>query len=238
MLYGNSGVHAYDRMTGQHLGEFRDKTHPELFSTKGMWALGWDFGIQFGAIDSFDACGRLKWSTRVDSLYDDWSGVISLTETLVATKWDADAKGNRLSPDRMYRYAADGTVVQGPVAGQGEPYLAGADGTIYTVNCADSSPKANQLIAYSSDLQELWRLNLGVSNNCPVGNAVLDDDGILYLMRGLTTSDGVEILAIQTSSPGLAESSWPSLRHDNRGTMWLAPLPPPSDLTPSVDASN
>jgi hypothetical protein len=47
-----------------------------------------------------------------------------------------------------------------------------------------------------------------------------------YLMRGLTSGDGVEIVAIQTQSPGLAESSWPSLRHDNRGTMWLTSLPP------------
>jgi hypothetical protein len=230
MLSGIDGVHAYDRITGRHLGEFQDKTHPHLFSGKGMWALGWDFGIQFGAIDSFDTCGMLKWSTRMDSLYNDLSGVISLPETLVATKWDVDDKGKRLTPDRMYRYGADGTVLQGPVAGQGEPFVAGADGTIYTVNCASSSPKANELIAYTVDLQELWRLDLGVSNPCPAGNGVLDDDGVLYLVRGISGTNGAEVVAIQTQSPGLAESSWPSLRHDNRGTMWLAPLGPPASM--------
>jgi outer membrane protein assembly factor BamB len=237
MLSGTEGVHAYDSRTGQHLGEFHSKGNGPLFAFRGMWALGWDFGIQFGALYSFDTCGRPKWSTLVDSRYNDLSGVISLGETLVATKWDVDGKGNRLSPDRMYRYAADGKVVQGPIAGQGEPYLAGADGTIYTVNCASSSPKANELIAYSTDLREIWRLDLGVSNNCPAGNGVLDDDGVLYLVRGHKEEWAVEILAIQTQSPGLAESSWPSLRHDNRGTMWLTPLPPLSGSNPGVDTS-
>jgi len=46
------------------------------------------------------------------------------------------------------------------------------------------------------------------------------------------------VLAIQTQSPGLAESSWPSLRRDNRGTMWLTPLPPASSNGPTVDASD
>jgi len=136
----------------------------------------------------------------------------------------------------MYKYSADGTVVLGPVPGQGEPYLAGADGTIYTVNCALSSPKANQLIAWTSDLKEMWRLDLGKLDHCPVGNGVLDDDGIIYLALTRKEVGGVDILAIQTQSPGLAESSWPSLLHDNRGTMWLTPLPPPAPSQP-VDTS-
>jgi outer membrane protein assembly factor BamB len=237
MLDGIVGVHAYDSKTGQHLGEFRSKTGSSMSSFKGDWALGWDFGIQFGDAFSFDNCGSLKWSTIDGSRYIQ-SGIISLNETIVATHWDADAKGNRLSPDRMYRYAADGTVVQGPVARQGEPFLAGADGTIYTVNCAFSSPKANELIAYTTDLQELWRLDLGASKACPVGNGVLDDDGVLYLVRSVGGGvNKAEIVAIQTQSPGLAESSWPSLRHDNRGTMWLAPLGPPKPASADGGAS-
>jgi hypothetical protein len=99
-----------------------------------------------------------------------------------------------------------------------------------------SSPKVNELIAYTSDLEEMWRLNLGKPDNCPIGNGVLDEDGVLYLARALSGGDeNVEILAIQTQSPGLAESSWPSLRHDNRGTMWLVPLPPLSDAGQGVD---
>jgi outer membrane protein assembly factor BamB len=232
LLNGISGVHAYDSRTGQHLGELGIEAHPHLYAFKGWWALGWDFGVQFGALYSFDVCGRLRWSTITDSLYMTSSGIIALAEVLVATQWDIDSSGNRLSPDRMYRYAADGTVVQGPVGRGGEPFLDGADGTIYAVNCAFSSPKANELIAYTSDLKELWRLNLGVSNGCPVGNGVLDDDGVLYLVRSVGGGvNKAEIVAIQTQSPGLAESSWPSLRHDNRGTMWLAPLGPPKSAS-------
>jgi hypothetical protein len=59
------------------------------------------------------------------------------------------------------------------------------------------------------------RFALGIT-----GNVVLDDDGVMYLSRQGETS-GAEIIAIQTRSPGLADSSWPSLRHDNRGTAWL-----------------
>jgi hypothetical protein len=242
MLSGVSGVWAYATKSGANLGEFRTASNQSLSAWIGLWALGWDFQVQFGAICSFDVCGRQRWSTLRDALYEDHSGVIALGERLVATKWDVDSKGQRLTADRMYLYAPDGTVVKGPVSAQGEPYLAGADGTIYTVNCVSSSPKANEIIAYSSDLKELWRLSLGAENQCPGGNGVLDDDGVLYLARGTSgaLADGggrAEIVAIQTQSPGLAESSWPSLRHDNRGTMWLTPLPPLSGSNPAVDTS-
>jgi hypothetical protein len=54
----------------------------------------------------------------------------------------------------------------------------------------------------------------------------LEDNGVMYLTwkanKGITT----EAIAIQTASPGLADSSWPSLRHDNRGTAWLVPGTP------------
>jgi hypothetical protein len=79
----------------------------------------------------------------------------------------------------------------------------------------------NGIVAYAYDLKELWRLDLGGSECAGVtGKVVLDDDGVMYLTR---VADGgvVEALALQTASPGLAESSWPSLRHDNRGTAWL-----------------
>lgn len=63
---------------------------------------------------------------------------------------------------------------------------------------------------------------LDLGGHCPSGSAVLDTDGVLYLVR---TDDGgeLDLLAIQTRSLGLANSSWPSLRHDNRGTSWLVP---------------
>jgi hypothetical protein len=58
------------------------------------------------------------------------------------------------------------------------------------------------------------------------GNVVLDDDGVMYLMRSSPNIYGTQVIAIQTQSPGLADSSWPSWRHDNRGTAWLVPGSP------------
>ena len=48
-------------------------------------------------------------------------------------------------------------------------------------------------------------------------------------------STGTELVAIQTRSPGLADSSWPSIRHDNRGTAWLVPgLPSAAASSPDA----
>jgi hypothetical protein len=83
----------------------------------------------------------------------------------------------------------------------------------------------------------LWRSSSG-SVVAPTWHGVLDDDGVLYLARALSGGDeNVETLAIQTQSPGLAESSWPSLRHDNRGTMWLTPLPPLETVDEPTDGA-
>jgi hypothetical protein len=47
---------------------------------------------------------------------------------------------------------------------------------------------------------------------------VVTDDGILYTR--VQTSTAETVVAIQTKSPGLASSSWPTLRHDNRASGW------------------
>jgi hypothetical protein len=239
VMVGFEGLSAFSASTGQRLGSFRGADGDIEQAFIGYdWALGWDFQIQIGAIDSFDVCRQPRWSSRREALYVDASSIITLGERLVSTKWDVDDQGKRISADRMYLYAADGTVVLGPVAGQGEPYLAGADGALYTINCVYADPPANQLIAYSADLQELWRVDLGRPGNCPVGNGVLDEDGVLYLLRTLgSAASAFEVIAIQTQSPGLAESSWPSIRHDNRASAWLTSLPPLAGPTHDLDGS-
>ena len=45
------------------------------------------------------------------------------------------------------------------------------------------------------------------------------NSGVLYLTRDQSWS--TNLLAIQTRSPGLAKSSWPTSAHDNHGTAWL-----------------
>jgi hypothetical protein len=75
------------------------------------------------------------------------------------------------------------------------------------------------LVAYSSELTESWRIELG--KPCTYSGTVLADDGVLYVAREV--ADGIEVIAVQTASPGLAPTAWPARRHDNRQTGWLAP---------------
>jgi hypothetical protein len=119
-------------------------------------------------------------------------------------------------------------LIAGPIEVAGFPIAAGADGTIYVYMTPrfNADKQRDRLTAYSLDLKELWRLELPDSGAGLIGNVILDDDGMMYVARGGKTSGlprGLEVLAIQTRSPGLADSSWPSLRHDNRGTSWLVP---------------
>lgn len=213
------------RDSGASLGELLTAAGQRVAGFPGIWELGWDFGIGIGSLVCFDTCGSQKWSTWVDSSWNEDSGIIAAGEHLVAVKWKANSNGDRLTPDSMSLYDVYGNVVGGPVEGAGKPFVAGADGAIYTVNCEQSSSKANQVVAYSADLTEMWRIDIGLVDNCPVGNGVLDRDGVLYLTHAMGTGQGVEVVAVQTQSPGLAESSWPSLRHDNRGSSWLVSLP-------------
>ena len=99
--------------------------------------------------------------------------------------------------------------------------FAGADGTTYAVLCDDNPLDVlkSWLIAYGTDLKEQWRVDM--SPACPTGNGVLTDDGVAYFAR--RSDVDVELIAVQTTSPGLAKSSWPTLRHDNQGTSWLSP---------------
>ena len=229
---GGSGVSVFDTKNGTSLGRL------EAFGAIGMWALGWTLEVVSNAagVFVFDRCGRSKWSTfRPNQLHTNTeSGVITLGELLVGMEFQTDNRGNPVGDFSLSLYDADGQVKVGPAVRDGQPFLAGADGTIYTVYSRYAPSGTSQLIAYAPDLTELWRLDIGGPNgHDPGGNGVLDTDGVLYLAqadeRGVT-----QLLAIQTSSPGLADSSWPSLRHDNRGTSWLVPWAPSGNDQPGT----
>ena len=118
-------------------------------------------------------------------------------------------------------YSAEGALRQGPRPVPGFATTLGADGTVYTTACSQQDARTSDLslVAYSSELTSMWRLELG--KPCTYSGTALADDGVLYLARELI--DGIEILAIQTASPGLAPTAWPTRRHDNRRTNWLSP---------------
>ena len=183
----------------------------------------WDFGIAQSANFVYDVCGNLRWS-KWNKLAPNTSGVVTVGEHLVVTSYQTDEHGNPLSPNMMTLYDADGAVVGQPRAVEGRPLAAGADGTIYTVRCEGGTPPLNRIVAYASDLLRLWSFDLGGDFCMGMnGNVVLDNDGVMYLKRSSPNTSGTQVMAIQTRSPGLADSSWPSWRHDNRGTAWLVP---------------
>ena len=98
------------------------------------------------------------------------------------------------------------------------PWAIGADGTVYAVACdSPGMDGPSRLHAYGPDLRQRWMLPLGQA--CPTAGPVIEPDGRLYFTwyRDRTT----EVVAVQTDSPGLAATSWPTRRRDARGAAWV-----------------
>ncbi len=127
---------------------------------------------------------------------------------------------NPESPNHVFAVRSDGSKVANTVETIGRVVAFGADETVYILDCSKFSSRLPNLIGLGPDLIEKWRLP--VPGYCGVTNVVLADDGMLYFGRP-ATGDGTEIVAIQTPSPGLARSAWPTWRHDKRATAWLTP---------------
>jgi outer membrane protein assembly factor BamB len=103
-----------------------------------------------------------------------------------------------------------------PAVGAGGMVAIGSDGTHYVWACPD-------LIGTSADRTERWRVTVGPGSNCGSAFIVLAEDGILYFTRYENLE--LTLSAVQTTSPGLANSAWPSLQHDNGATYWLSSSP-------------
>jgi hypothetical protein len=210
---GESRTDAFDTKTGMVLGSFIDPADGRSFTWQwGAWLEGWDLGISYDNIIVFDTCGVSRWAGSPIG----GGGVMASGELIVVS--------TSTQVGQLMLFNTGGGIVAGPSPAEGQPLAAGADGTIYMVSCQGGTPSLNLILAYSSDLRELWRFDLG-GDFCMgmTGNVVLDDDGVMYLMRSSPNISGTQLMAIQTGSPGLADSSWPSWRHDNRGTAWLVP---------------
>jgi outer membrane protein assembly factor BamB len=211
-IYPYAHTAALDVQDGKSLGAFVRPENGASFTWRwGEWVEGWNLGVALGYTYVFDTCGEKRWSTDFHT-----SGVIAQGELLAVT---TDGKTGSLFLSDM-----QGNIVVGPSPAEGVPIAAGADGTIYTLRSQVGSTGISRILAYSQDLNELWRLDLvGQVGDGMTGNVVLDDDGVMFFTRLTQDGVGTEMIAIQTASPGLADSSWPSLRHDNRGTAWLVP---------------
>jgi hypothetical protein len=224
--YPDARTSALDTGDGTLLGSFVRPSYGASFTWEwGSWLEGWDLGIGCDLYYVFDLCGGLK--SQNASAGFSRSGIIAVGE-LVAMVTAPNAMGQWT---QIALHSTNGSIVTGPAPSEGQPIVAGDDGMIYTYSCRSSAPTFYGIVAYSYDLKEAWRLDLGGSECRGItGNVILDDDGVMYLTR---VADGgtVEALAIQTASPGLAESSWPSLRRDNRGTAWLVSGSPVAEST-------
>jgi hypothetical protein len=155
-------------------------------------------------------------------------------ERLVMFDFTLDYNGYPQDPRTITLYNRDGSIAVGPSLVQGWPNLVGADGTIYVSDGVGNAttPSALRIIAYSRELNELWRIDQTVGC-CALYGEVLDRDGVLYVSTSGDEYSTIKLFAIQTRSPGLARSSWPSARHDNQGTEWLVP---PTLASNGVDA--
>lgn len=160
-----------------------------------------------------DKCSQVLWAlpNHVGSSW--YFALVGFDGEFLADGFDHRGDSNLVSI-----YSKTGTLLRGPMAVKGQPENLGADNAFYTFECR--APDQNlTLRAYSWDsLQMLWSLDLGTGCE-PGNNAVLADDGVLYVARGMGSP--IEIIAVQTQSPGLADTAMPTWLYNNRRTGWL-----------------
>lgn len=111
---------------------------------------------------------------------------------------------------RVSLYSSTGKELLSPKAIYA-PLLVTADGNFISRNC--NGTKA-EYISYSSLLVELWRLEIGEPCDWTFTQEILDDSGILYVVRE-QPQIGITITAVQTPHPGLAYTM------SSRRTNWL-----------------
>jgi len=122
-------------------------------------------------------------------------------------------------------YSAIGEEQVGPVPlnGHYRPQVIGADGTIYYRYCTEDVYDVGEMSiqAYSPSLELLWSVEVG--SPCTLGPFGLAEDGVLYVLRTVYNTPNVhlELTAIQTASPGLANTAYPTFRTTNRRTGWI-----------------
>jgi len=218
--YDGTASYVLDLRTGKGAGRLHAPNGHDVvallpLSGRGILAMDRDNTTALNLV-MLDTCGNASWSLAIPgSKVCTGASVVGPGEIIYMGI--GSCNGGQPAPE-IIGVGTDGKIVSGPVASTRAPWIAGADGTVYTINLNALTPPST-LAALSPALETLWTLDLpGVFSNS--ATAVLADDGILYAQ--MSTTAGNEIIAIQTTSPGLASSSWPSRRHDNRSSNWAA----------------
>jgi outer membrane protein assembly factor BamB len=173
-------------------------------------------GLRFVLIDT---CGNPQWSTKLDGR--GWSApaahaVVGPGENIYVQLLRVDEKGSLIRPSSIVAIDPSGKVVGGPTARKEAPWLVGADGILYAAEFR-SGRASSTITALTPGLVEKWSVE--VPGDLPQdASAALAGDGVLYMQ--VASASGSSVVALKTGSPGLARSSWPALRHDNRATNW------------------
>jgi len=162
-----------------------------------------------------DECGNLQWSRGPAYGY---MVLVGFDDSLLVREFHG---GDPV----FYRFSIDGAVLAGPSKfGDSMPLALGADGVLYLarrVPCSYPCDYDNSLevVAVSESLEVLDRIDVGPYSH--KASAVLLDDGLMVVVRDGRT--GIDFVRIQTASPGLARTAWPTIRRDNERTGWVAP---------------
>ena len=169
-----------------------------------------------------DNKARQQWQLKTEGVYQMPVTLGDPDDRLLVMERSA-AESSRLS---MYSLATQKRIA-GPV-GHGTPVAAGADGTYYAYSCDVGSREElstpPQLVAYDKDLHELWKHELLIPGmgegkfNCPRPGVALDKSGVMYL---LVEATGTYLMAVQTNSPGPADSLWSLRLGNNQGWRWV-----------------
>jgi outer membrane protein assembly factor BamB len=209
----------FDAHTGEPLQRWATDEGP-LFAALMAPTLGIvtermaDHGGSYPWMDVFalDACGRTRF--HLAATRPQWPVLVGADESLYVVERD-DTPG---SDTFVSVYDVAGKRVKGPIAAA-PPWGLGADGTVYAAQCdAPGHDGPSRLIAYDGEtFAEKWRVELGAS--CPSAGPVIDAEGRLYFTWFI--DHYTELVAVQTQSPGLAETPWPTRRHDAQGTAWV-----------------
>ncbi len=218
------GLRIFDRRTGKQLA-----TIPGTYPFAAFGASG-DFGIFAGptggpgdtlhssrlTVYGFD--GVFRWAVTGNRLSK--PAFVDLLGRLVVSEFEPPGF------PRLVRYSCEGQRVdeapfpldpaKRPVTT--EDSLLGADGVAYvtTFTRVGLANATHDLVALDRDFRQLWRMSFPAEI---ARGSALSDDGVLYIS---VRSTQPELIAIQTTSPGPAKTSWPSMRNNYFLGGWLA----------------
>lgn len=203
------------RNTGEKVGGLGLRYETVLYSRKRFVNRVFKDPAERYEFMMFDACGKLLW-THAGPTLTFWPSHLELfDDQLLIQEYRDDIA-------QAHIYSVDGEHRAGPVPVPDYVKVLGADGIIYAGRCTSDEGSTTTVAAYSLTLERLWSLDFGTP--CIAQEMALADDGRLYVFSlPRSSKEDVTITAIQTASPGVANTSLATDRINNRRTRWLSP---------------